>query len=226
MLLSLSEAVVVDSVVYEPSKEEMPVSEGLGLDNHIDSGPETPSPGLVDSLNVPGVENLAGAGHVEPSPMLPHSSDPPVPVNVVLPGSDPPVPEFRLLLGLPDLSSDGAGPVESSPVLPHISDPPVPVNMVVPGSDPPIPEFRLLLELPGLSSDSASAVEDFFPEPGSLSAWPGFVETFRLKLGGSPPAPGGPEWAPPEPGGFMRSEKKLCTGYGILRRHLGTCCFG
>ena len=65
------------------------------------------------------------------------------------------------------------------------------LNVVVPMSDPPVPEFRLLLELPDLSSDSASAAEDFFPEPGSLSAWPGFVETFRPQLGGSPLAPFG-----------------------------------
>ena len=134
--------------------------------------------GLVDSLDTPGVEHFTGIGPVEPSPVLPHSSVPPVPVHVV-----------------------------------------------VPGSDPPVPELRLLLELPDLSSDSASAAEDFFPEPGSLSAWPGFVKTFWPKLGGSPPSElrpkrfdearpcrersglrgggGGSERAPPEPGGFM-----------------------
>ena len=60
---------MVDSVVYEISKEEIPVSEVPGLDNHVDSGSETPSPGLVDhSLNTPGVGNFAGVGPVEPSP--------------------------------------------------------------------------------------------------------------------------------------------------------------
>ena len=110
-------------------------------------------------------------------------------------------------------------------MLPHTSDPPVPVSVVVSGSDPPVPEFRLLLELPDLSSDSASAAEDFFPEPGSLSAWPGFVETFRPRLGGSPPAPGGSERAPLEPGGFMRSREKLCTRYGIHSQGSGSMLF-
>ena len=73
---------------------------------------------IVCSINTPDVENFAGAGPVEPLPELPHSSDPPVPVNVVVSGLDPPVPELRLLLELPDLSNDGTGPVESSPVLP------------------------------------------------------------------------------------------------------------
>ena len=36
------ETVVVDLVVHEPSKEEMTVSEGPGLDNNVDSGPDMP----------------------------------------------------------------------------------------------------------------------------------------------------------------------------------------
>ena len=50
----------------------MPVSEGPGIDDHDDCGPETPFPGLVDSLNTPDVENFAGAGPVESLPELPH----------------------------------------------------------------------------------------------------------------------------------------------------------
>ena len=46
------ETVVVNSVVYEPSREEMLVSEGP--DYNVDVGSEMPSPGLVDSLNMPG----------------------------------------------------------------------------------------------------------------------------------------------------------------------------
>ena len=41
---------VVDSVVYEPSKEEMPVSEWPGLDYHVDSGPEMLSGDLLIRL--------------------------------------------------------------------------------------------------------------------------------------------------------------------------------
>ena len=87
--------------------------------------------------------------------------------------------------------------------------------MFVSGSGPPIPQFRLLLDLPDLFSDSTSTTENFFQEPGYFSSWPGFVETFRPRLGGSPPAPGGSERAPPEPGGFMLSREKLCTRYRI-----------
>ena len=76
------ETVVVDSGVYEPSKEEMPVSEGPDLDYDVDSGPAMPFPGLVDSLNMPGG----------------NTSDPPVPVGVVVSGSNLPIPVSRLLL--------------------------------------------------------------------------------------------------------------------------------
>ena len=150
------ETVVVDSVVHEPSKEEILVSEGPGLDYNVNSGPEMPFPGLVDSLNMP------SGNFAEVDPMEPSS------------------------------------------VLPHMSDPPVPVGVVVSGSNPPIPVFRLLLELSDLSSDSALAAEDFFLGPGSLSAWPGFVEKIRPGLGGSQPTPGGSERAPRGGGGcFM-----------------------
>ena len=169
---------VVDSVGYEPSNEEMPVSEGPDIDNHDDCGPETPFPGLVDILNTPDVDNFAGAGPVEPLLALPHSSDPPEPVHVI-----------------------------------------------APGLDTPVPEFRLLLEVTDLSRDSASAAEDFFAGPGPRSACPDFVDTIRLKLVGSPPAPGGSERAPPEPGGFMRSGEKLCTGYGILSQEYENMLF-
>ena len=57
---------VADSVVYEPSREEMLVSEGPGLDYNVDSGPEMPIPGFIDRLNMPG-GNFAGVGPVEPS---------------------------------------------------------------------------------------------------------------------------------------------------------------
>ena len=65
---------VADSVVYEPSREEMPVSEGPGLDYTVNSGPEMPFSGFVDRLNMPG-GSFAGVGPVEPSPVLPHTSD-------------------------------------------------------------------------------------------------------------------------------------------------------
>ena len=64
------ETVVVDSVVYEPSKEDMLVSEGPGLDYNVDSEPEMPFPGLVDRFNMPG-GNFAGVVPVEPSPVIP-----------------------------------------------------------------------------------------------------------------------------------------------------------
>ena len=102
--------------------------------------------------------------------------------------------------------------------------------MVVSGLDPPVPEFRLLLELTDLSSDSASAAEDFFPEPGSRSAWPGFVDTFRLKLRGSPLAPGGGGGAPSGPlqsQGVSCDPGKSCVqDTGNFCRDLRTCCFG
>ena len=74
--------------------------------------------------------------------------------------------------------------------------------------------------------NSASAAEDFFPQPGSLSARPGFVETIRPGLGGSQPAPGGTGGPLRSRGGFMRSQEKLCTGYGIFSQGSGNmlCC--
>ena len=74
----------------------MPVSEAPGLDYNVDTGPEMLSPGLVDSLNIPG-GNLAGVGPVEPSPVLPHTSDPPVAVGVVVFGLDLFILVFMLL---------------------------------------------------------------------------------------------------------------------------------
>ena len=99
------ETVFTDSVVYEPSREEIPVSEGPGMDFNVDSGPEMPFVVFVDRLNMPG-GNFAGVGPVEPSPVLPNTSNPPVPIGVVVSGSNSPIPVFRLLLELSDLSSD------------------------------------------------------------------------------------------------------------------------
>ena len=153
------ETVVADSVVYEPSREQMPVSEGPGLDYNVDSGPEMPIPGFVDRLNMPG-GNFAGVGPVEPSPALPHMSDPLVPSGVVVSGSNLPMPVFGLLLVLSDLSS---------------------------------------------------AAEDLFPEPGSLSAWPGFTEMIRPRLR---EAPSRALWS--RGVSCNHRERTLCTGYRIL----------
>ena len=81
------------------------------MDYNVDSEPEMPFPGLVDHLNMPG-GNFAGVGPAEPSPVIPHTSDSPVPVGVVVSGSNPPIPVFRLLLELSDLLSDSASAAE------------------------------------------------------------------------------------------------------------------
>ena len=89
----------------KPSREEMSVLEGPGMDFNVDSGPEIPFVVFVDRLNMPG-GNFAGVGPVEPSPVLPNTSNPPVPIGVVVSGSNSPIPVFRLLLELSDMSSD------------------------------------------------------------------------------------------------------------------------
>ena len=151
-----SDTVAVDSVVYEPSKEELLVSEGPGLDNHVASGPETLSPGLLDRLNTPGVENFAGVGPVEPSPVLPHTSDPPVADSVFVSGSHPPVPEFRFLLKIPHLSNNSAPAAED--FFPEPGS-----RLAWPGVDG---TFRLRLGGGGLGTQGGS--ERAPPEPGGV----------------------------------------------------------
>ena len=73
------ETVVADSVVYEPSREVMPISEGIITSMQG----RRPFLGFGDQLNMPG-GNLAGIGPVESSPVLPHTSDPPVPSGVAV----------------------------------------------------------------------------------------------------------------------------------------------
>ena len=55
---------------------------------------------------------FAGIGPVELSPVLLHTSDPPVPSGVVVSGTTPFIPLFRLLLELSDLSIDSASAAE------------------------------------------------------------------------------------------------------------------
>ena len=45
---------VADSVVYEPSREMMPVSEGPGLGYYAEAGPERLFPEFGERLNMPG----------------------------------------------------------------------------------------------------------------------------------------------------------------------------
>ena len=104
---------VADSVVYDPSREVMPVSEGPGLDYNADAGPEWPFPEFGERLNMPG-GNFAGIGPVKPSTMS-HTSDPPVPSGVAVSELTPPIPVFRLLLELSDLSSWRPGISSRSP---------------------------------------------------------------------------------------------------------------
>ena len=66
--------VVADSVVYEPSREMMPVSEGPGLDYNADVKPERPVPEFGERLNRPS-GNFVGTGPVEHSTVS-HTSGP------------------------------------------------------------------------------------------------------------------------------------------------------
>ena len=96
---------VVDSVGYEPSREEMPVSEGPVIDDHDDCGPETPFPGLVDSLN--SLMWRISLGLVLWNLCLSYHTRRTRRYLLPVPGSDQPVPEFRLLLQLPDCQMMG-----------------------------------------------------------------------------------------------------------------------
>ena len=96
----------VVAVVYEPSREAMPVLEGPGLDYNVDAGPERLFSVFGNRLYMPD-GNFAGIDPVEPSTVS-HTSNPPVPSGVVVSELTQPIPVFRLLLELSDLSSDGA----------------------------------------------------------------------------------------------------------------------